>query len=309
MKILRPFNNSSYQSFLQWFDEACEDRGIRAIIPLNIPWELRLVVAKLRLSRRLPLVISSGEKLIVPCGGYPDSFAFPFAYTHEIIPVLWDTWPRYHSRLIASLKRHRVRLAFFTQRQVAKKVSEALPYVKCVWLPEGIKIDGYKKGKNLSERKIDLLELGRLMQRFHHAVEGISCCHLYKDPVDGLLFADFNALVEGLANAKITICFPRCDTHPEKANNIETLTQRYWECMLSRTVILGRCPEELKDLVGYDPVVSVDWTSPRKQVELMLENIGDYQQLVDRNFDVAQKYAPWDARMDAFLGEIQNIDG
>ena len=29
------------------------------------------------------------------------------------------------------------------------------------------------------------------------------------------------------------VCFPQCDTNPMKAGNLETLTQRYWEAMLS----------------------------------------------------------------------------
>lgn len=37
---------------------------------------------------------------------------------------------------------------------------------------------------------------------------------------------------------------------PEIAGDIETLTQRYWECMFSRMVMVGHAPQELLTLSG-----------------------------------------------------------
>ena len=310
VSLLKPFKVSNYQYFLQWFCEACEDSGFCTVKPFKIPWKVRLIIAKLCLSFRLPEFLCSKEKIIVLGGGYPDSFAFPYAYNQEIIPVLWDTWPRYHKRLIKSFVRHKVKLAFFTQRQVAEFVHEKLPSVKCVWLPEGINCDVYHRGDLLKNRNVDLLELGRLMPRFHDAVVGGMFCHKFKDPKDGLLYADFNALRQGLADAKITVCFPRCDTHPEMAGNIETLTQRYWECMLSRTVILGRSPKELIDLIGYDPCIPVDWNNVNGQVQDIISDIQSndkYQMIVDRNYQTAKKMASWNSRMGLLEDNIRGI--
>jgi len=309
--LQRPLKLSNYQYFFQWFCEACERVGICTVGSVSIPWKIRLIVAKLCLSFRLPENLCSKKRIIVVCGGYPDSFAFPYAYAHEIIPVLWDTWPRYHKRLIKSFIRHKIKLAFFTQRQVAEFVQDKLPSVKCVWLPEGINCDGYRKGDLLRNRSVDLLELGRLMPRFHEAVVGGGFCHEFKDPKDGLLYADFNALIQGLSDAKITVSFPRCDTHPEMAGDIETLTQRYWECMLSRTLMLGRSPKELIDLIGYDPCISVDWGDPRRQVEDIISEIkisDKYQEIADKNYEVASKMASWDSRMAILLDSIVSSD-
>jgi hypothetical protein len=300
VRILSPLRLSGYQRFLQWFHSACCARGIESIEPIDIPWRIRQVAAKFGFSRNFV----RGSRLIVPCAGLPDPFAFPYAYAHEIIPVMWDTWPRYHERLIASFQRHRVRLAFFTQRQVAELVQQRLPAVRCVWMPEGIDPEGYHLGTALQSRRVDLLELGRLMPRFHAEVRKIECEHRFRDPREGLLFPDFTSLAQGLSDAKITVCFPRCDTHPEHGGNIETLTQRYWECMLSRTLIVGRAPKELVDFIGYNPVVEVDWNDPAGQVANLIENIAKYQDPVDRNREIACRLAPWSARMDLLLNEL-----
>ena len=170
LKILRPFKNSSYQFFMQWFADACEDVGIEGVDNVNLPWKLRLVAAKCRLSRQMTCLNKGKEVLVVPCGGYPDSFCFPFGYNHDIVPVMWDTWPRYHKRIVASFRRHRVRVAFFTQGDVANKIQEAIPEVKCHWIPEGVDTAQYDAGRVLEERHVDLLELGRLHECFHSAV-------------------------------------------------------------------------------------------------------------------------------------------
>jgi hypothetical protein len=86
-------------------------------------------------------------------------------------------------------------------------------------------------------------------------------------------------------------------THPENAGNLETLTQRYWEAMLSRCLIVGRAPKELTDLIGYNPVVDVDWNAPEDQLTHILSHIADYQGFVNKNYTVALKYASWDNRI------------
>lgn len=309
IQVIRQPLFSQHQCFLQWFADACEGCGLVSRPALSISRDLRVAIGKMRLSFKFPQILSSNVKLIVPCGGYPDPFAWPFAYTHEIIPVLWDTWPRYHDRIIKSFVRHKVKLAFFTQRAVATRIAARLHNVRCVWLPEGIDISYYKKGLPLVSRRIDLLSIGRLMSKFHSVIvqRERNFNYLYRDPSQGLLFKDFDSLSDGLASAKVTVCFPRCDTHPEMAGEIETLTQRYWECMLSRTVILGRCPRELLDLIGYDPVIAVDWRDPCRQIDEIVANIGDYQELVDKNHETALGMASWQSRMPAFMSEIKSI--
>ena len=67
--------------------------------------------------------------------------------------------------------------------------------------------------------------------------------------------------------------------------------------MLSGNLIVGRAPKELIELVGYNPVIDVDWNAPGEQLKNILTNIKDYQTLVDKNFKVALKYASWDNRI------------
>ena len=104
-------------------------------------------------------------------------------------------------------------------------------------------------------------------------------------------------LLDNLNKTKIIVSFPQTDTHPQRVGNMETLTQRYWEAMLSGCLILGRAPKELIDLIGYNPVVDIDWNYPEEQIHKILNNIDDYQAFVDKNYETAKANASWDLRI------------
>ena len=301
IKLLYPFSNSQYQSFMQGLADELVESGIPVVFPKSIPMSIRLMVAKLEISRGFQY-FSRGKNLIVLCGGYTDYAAFPFAYTNNIIPIIWDSWPKYWDRILDSFKRHNVKLAFFTQSQSAKYIHEHLPQVECVYIPEGLNLTGYKKGKNLKNRSIDVLELGRLYKPVHDKLEKTALTfrishQFVKDVTKKRLFDTFEDLTNGLSNSKIVINYPRCITHPEMAGEVETLTQRYWECMYSRCLMLGHAPHELISLIGYNPVIECEIDNMQNQVLHILNNIDSYQKMVNDNYEAAINFGPWKSRL------------
>ena len=98
----------------------------------------------------------------------------------------------------------------------------------------------YQKGKLLKDRNIDLLEFGRSNDKVFKAeqLESIfdnnncSLNHVCTKQNGKFIYTN-EQLYEAMGNAKVTIAFPRSITQPEIAGDIETLTQRYWECMVN----------------------------------------------------------------------------
>lgn len=266
-----------------------------------------------RVSRNFRLFTSSRRALLVPGAGYPDSFAWPFGYANEIVPMLWDVWPRYWPRLISSLKRHHVQTLLCTSSQVCGYVAEKLPHIHAVHVPEGIDPAGYRDGGPLEERRTDILQIGRLMQPVHEAIlqmrqSSPRLSYFYPEEPGRLVFPDFPSLCEGLASSKIVICYPRCRTHPEMAGDVETLTQRYWECMLSGTLIVGHAPKELVDLLGYNPVIELETDEDiGNRFSQILDNISSYQELADKNLAAARENASWDTRMTRILQQLRQL--
>ena len=73
--------------------------------------------------------------------------------------------------------------------------------------------------------------------------------------------------------------------------------------MLSRIVIVGRAPKELVNLIGYNPVIEIEREQQTEKIVEILDNIGHYQSLVDKNRKTAIDMGGWDLR----IKEIQRF--
>ena len=220
---------------------------------------------------------------------------FPDYTIYEIIPFVWDCWPRYFENMSRWLEKHQVKTAIFTSSQTTKRMQLRFPKMNIMFCPEAVDISCYHEGRQLKERSIDVLEFGRgsnlTFKADRYVCTKVSGKYLYTN----------SQLYDAMADAKVTIALPRSLTQPEVAGDIETLTQRYWECMLSRMVMVGHAPKELVDLIGYNPVIELDKVNPNVQIQDMLTHIDDYQELVDKNREIALSHSGWDQRIQTVM--------
>lgn len=226
---------------------------------------------------------------------------FPDYTRYEIIPFVWDCWPCYFEKTCQWLKKHHVRTAIFTSSQTADRMKSRFPQMHIMYCPEGIDTSLYQKGKILQERTIDLLEYGRTTQN-HDIPDSI---HHVTTSLNNKSSLSNEQLYAAMADAKITYALPCTQTQPDFAGDIETLTQRYWEAMLSRMVMVGHAPKELTDLIGYNPVIDIDKEHSDEQIIYILAHIGDYQELVDKNRETALRLGDWTLRMRQVMAWLQ----
>lgn len=217
---------------------------------------------------------------------------------YEVVPIIWDCWPKVFERTCHFFERHKVRTAVFTSQMMMERMQKRFPDINYLCIPEGINPMPYGPGKELCDRSIDLVEFGRsnknaLPEGFH----GKGIVHKYSK--DGQwVFPTNKELIEGLGDSKVSLTFPRCDTDPAFSDGIETLTQRYWECMLSRIVMVGRAPFELVELLGYNPVINIDRSDPQGQILEIVRHPEEYQAMVNKNREMALKHCRWETRME-----------
>ncbi len=236
---------------------------------------------------------------------------FPDYALHEVVPMIWDCWPRDIEKTCRWLRKHRVRTAVFSSRQTAERVGERFSgknegwqKINVIWCPEAVDAACYQEGKNLVDREIDLLEFGRpndkifCADKLNQLMGGEQGWQHVCTRQQGKFIYTNRQLYEAMGNAKVTLALPRSMTQPEVAGGIETLTQRYWECMFSRVVMVGHAPQELIDLIGYNPVIELrEDISAEKLIANVLTNIEQYRSLVDRNRETAERLGSWDVRM------------
>ena len=221
---------------------------------------------------------------------------FPDYARYEIIPFIWDCWPKYFDKTCDWFKRHEVRTAIFTSSQTAERMRERFPEMNILWCPEGIDTSLYSEGKELKNREIDILEFGRSNRKVFKAELPSSIRHVCTMQ-DGKYIFTNEKLRQSMGDAKVTITLPRSITQPDVAGDLETLTQRYWECMLTRMVMVGHAPKELVDFIGYNPVIEIDTENPNGQINDILQHLADYRDLTNKNREVALQKGGWTARM------------
>lgn len=223
--------------------------------------------------------------------------------SHEVIPFVWDCWPQFFEKMARWMVRHDVKTAIFTCKETARLMQERFPEKNIFYCPEGVDSSLYKKGTILKDREIDLLEFGRPLFKYvvmDEALFNETCSRinhirtgaLKKRPSDEELY-------DMMSNAKVTICYPHCITEPEWCGGLETLTQRYWECMLSGMLIIGHAPKELIDFIGYNPCIEVEFNGDAiaMKIKKVLEEISIYQPLIDKNRKTAEEMSNWTLRM------------
>ena len=62
------------------------------------------------------------------------------------------------------------------------------------------------------------------------------------------------------------------------------------------------------DFIGYNPVIELnDKISAEELIANVIEHIEDYQSLVDKNRETAERLGSWDVRMKWLMGELSNL--
>ena len=315
LKAVSPFVHPGFLNFKMMSYEAWKRNGGEVAQALY-PWRW-LHGAAYRWE--LPAIWKSNKearlRFVEPVSLKFDSF--PDYARYEVVPMFWDCWPRYFVMTCEWLRKHRVRTAIFSSRMTASRMQERFPEMKVIWCPEAVDDFVYQKGKLLKDRNIDLLEFGRSNDKVFKAdqlesifdTKNYSLNHVCTKQNSKFIYTN-EQLYDAMGNAKVTIALPRSITQPEIAGDIETLTQRYWECMFSRMVMVGHAPQELIDFIGYNPVIELrDNISAEELIADVIEHIEDYQPLVDKNRETAEWLGSWDVRMKWLMEELkENYD-
>jgi hypothetical protein len=231
-------------------------------------------------------------------------FGTPVPFCWDVWEPEWDDWAEY-------LDRSRPPLVVTTAKASAQHLGAALGQSVVHHLPEAINLARYSPGTVLSNRTIDVLEMGRRHAHWHEAVtlstdaQGVR--HLYEEVPGRVIFESQDSLVAGLANSKISVCFPSSVTHPERSGSVSTLTSRYLESLASRCLLLGEAPSELTDLLGFAPAVTADLNEPFQQLRSLLGSISSYQEQVDAAYERVHAVGGWDHRARQLLELVRLV--
>ncbi|GGF11327.1 hypothetical protein GCM10011383_23170 [Hymenobacter cavernae] len=238
----------------------------------------------------------------LPYRNYLFSKNYPYFTFDCDLRVLWtyDVWePRYQE--VENLVRESgTNLLLLSSLQATEYFRNlGIPDCAVHWVPETVNTDAYRY-KPWAERRIDILSFGRSYLEYHNKIvagcEFLGIEYRYQERTNAkdvatqwvktpdYQFPTEQDFIDGLADAKICICFPRSLTHPKLAGNVSTLTLRYLQAMASKCLVVGATPYDAEKIFGYNPIVEVDWSNPMEQIVHILKNPEAYQELIERNY-------------------------
>jgi hypothetical protein len=245
-------------------------------------------------------MISGDFKLLLP---------YAFLSKHNFI-YMYDAWPRFHKWIFPLLDFLNVRFVFFSAKQawISHQSSNLQSRCKSMWLPEAINAAEYHP-EPFENKDIDVLEFGRIYQEYHDrirpALESSYKMHVYPKPGTALLFPNRASFIKGLGRAKLVICVPSDITHPERAENISTMTLRYLQAMVSKVLIVGKMPSDMEELFPYLPIVELDMTHAGEQIVAVLDAYETYIPLIERNYAEVWKHHQWSNRWEVIKSRME----
>jgi hypothetical protein len=306
-----PGPDAHINDFLEAWYRAMRESGFREVRVPNWPARAPTATAMSRIVPQRPLPWARSFA-ITPMAWASDRDIFPAGFGFRIVPWAYDCWPAQWNRWESLLRRHGVRLAFFSSSEATREFGRRLPDVRCLWVPEAADPDDYDASVRLHQRAIHVVELGRRSEALHRrlapALRARGLRHDYQAAGDQRLYPGQRALREALAQARVLVCLPKTMTHPEAAGGLETATHRYFQGMASGCVLVGHCPAELRELWGFDPVVPIGTARPEQAVLDVLDGIGNHQELVDRNLRRLREVGTWRHRAEAMLAALRAVN-
>lgn len=232
---------------------------------------------------------------------------YGFFTNHNRSIFLFDAWAKDYEKIIEFATNYKIDFLFITASDSVKLLGLNLKNTIISWIPEGINPTEYKQNTQIIDKTIDVLALGRKYDLYHDlivdALAEKGYTYLYELKKGELIFPTRQEFIEGLAKTKISICVPSSVTHPERSGDIETMTIRYLQSMVSKCLIVGHAPKEMIDLFGYNPVIEINMSDPVGQIEAILRDFDTYIPLIETNYQQVLQHHTWSNRWN----QIKNI--
>jgi hypothetical protein len=248
---------------------------------------------------KLPFNLLRGDYLVVFMSTWDFNEAMPYFMAEgRKYAYIFDAWSQVHENIIKFVNKWNIDHVFVSSNQAATMLNDYGTRCEFHWIPEGIDYRTYRF-YSYAEKDIDVLQMGRKFDKYHKAIAGHleynDIRYLYEKVKGEVIFPEHEDFINGLARTKISICFPSNITHPERAGEIETLTNRYLQSMASKCLIVGHAPNELIELFGYNPVIEVDMKNPAHQIEAILKNFQQYIPIIEKNYNGLKEHT-WPKR-------------
>ena len=242
--------------------------------------------------------------------GYQKEKFFPHFHFDADLKVLWmyDAWELLFDDIENTVREFGINFLFTSSKQSSEHFKKLnIPNFRAEWIPEGVNVEEYTYIP-YQDRTTDVLQLGRKWIEYHEQIKNIDKHLIYKYEIypGQIIFPTRHEFILGLANSRISICVPSNITHPKRSGCISTVTNRFFQSMASKCLILGKLPYDMIHLFNYNPIIEIEEDDPIGQIQFILSNFDSYIPLIEKNYNEVKNYHTWDARINQIEEFIAN---
>lgn len=271
-------------------------------------WQAFVIRQILKVFKPLKIPFYKNKNYVI-LGHQKEKF-FPYFQYRAKSKTLWmyDAWEPLFDEIEKTIHSYRITLLLTASKQSAEYFSGLkIKNFKAQWVPEAVDVSKYHfiEYKN---RTIDVLQLGRKWNDYHDKIKSIESklVYRYEKQAGTIIFKTREDFLNGLANSKISICVPSKVTHPEITGNISTVTNRFFQSMASKCLILGKLPDDMLHLFDYNPIIEINDTNPEAQIYSILENYETYLPLIEKNYEIVKNHHNWNVRINTIENAINS---
>jgi hypothetical protein len=247
----------------------------------------------------LPNSIRRGSSFSVLCG---NDFAYcvpSSLFARNNYLYVFDAWPHDNQVLVDYVRLFAIDRVFFSALQSTENFNrncvEGQP--KGIWIPEGIYAANYF-ARPYDKKDIDVIQFGRRYEKYYTRI--VPALHA----ANYVHYDKRGKINDPLSRAKISVCFPSSLTHPERSGSISTMTLRYLQSMVSKCLIIGTMPYDMRLLFDYEPMIEADLVNPEGQILDILGRFHEFIPLIEKNYATVIKHHQWSNRMETIRQHI-----
>jgi hypothetical protein len=274
-----------------------------------LPKFYKLAYIKLRVPFYSSSICTKSKKSIFSIQMGPDfGKILPLINRYEnVYAYFFDIWPNFFDEMELFLKNIPVSQVFLSSANAVNYFRNK-GFLNLTWIPEGVSSKSYMYS-SYKNKDIDVLELGRKHKHIHNTIAEIlrteHKTHLFEKKPGEIIFSTTEEFVSGMARSKISLCFPKNETHPDVAGSISTMTNRYLQSMASKCLVVGSAPQEMIQLFGYNPVIQINFSDPARHLLEILDTYEDYHSLIEKNYQNVIRNHTWESRWKSILETIK----
>lgn len=229
----------------------------------------------------------------------------------HVVLYCFDTWESLYQNWDEAFREIQPRAIFFAYKKARDFFSKK--YRDCFFLPQSADNRIFYPRKIKKQRLF--MQMGRRNECIHnmilgyleeHGIDDSPDNYIYEREKGKVIFPDIQELATEICKSMFFVAAPQSLENRNLTGNISEVTARFYEAMACKTLIIGFKPDTYDELFPEDSMVELrpDGSDFAQKIDYFLEHPGEYENIVNRNYEYLMKHHTWGNRYETMVSAL-----